>query len=169
MSSGSPTTLAAPGLAHAFDLSVQVGAPAEVGHTTGATARGLRRVIPILGGTVSGPSVDGVALRGTILPGGADYQAVVSDTVAELDARYLLELEGGERIYVVNRALRRAPADVTARLVRGEAVDPRLVYFRCTPTFEVASPKLRWLTESLFIGTGVRRPDRVELSVYRVL
>ena len=34
------------------------------------------------------------------------------------------------------RALRRASAELTARLVRGEAVDPSLVYFRCTPSFE---------------------------------
>lgn len=140
----------------------------EAGQMLGATGRGRRRVIPITGGTVDGPEVDGVAMRGRVLPGGADYQVVVSDTTAELDARYLLELEGGQRIYVVNRALRRASAEVTARLVRGEPVDPSLVYFRCTPSFEVADPRLQWLTESLFVGTGVRRPDRVELSIYRV-
>ena len=163
------STLPPPGLAHAFDIAVEVGAPMEAGQMTGATGRGRRRIIPILGGTVSGPMVNGVSMRGKILPGGADYQLVVSDTVADLDARYLLELEGGEKIYVANRALRRAPAEVTQRLVRGEPVDPALVYFRCVPTFEVADANLHWLAESLFVGTGVRRPDRVELSIFRVL
>lgn len=94
---------------------------------------------------------------------------VVSDTVAQLDARYMLELEGGERIYITNFALRRASPEVTARLVRGEVVDPSLVYFRCTPSFEVATPQLEWLTENLFLGTGTRHPDRVELNVFKVL
>lgn len=156
-------------LAHVFDVSVQVGAPVEAGEMIGASGRGRRRIIPILGGTVRGPAVDGVSMNGVVLPGGADYQVVVSDTVAELDARYMLELEGGERIYVTNHALRRAAPEVTARLVRGEPVDPSQVYFRCTPSFEVASPRLEWLTEHLFVGTGTRFPDRVELNVFKIL
>lgn len=155
--------------AHVFDVAVQVGAPIEAGQMIGASGRGRRRVIPILGGTVRGPAVDGVSMNGVILPGGADYQVVVSDTVAELDARYLLELEGGERIYVINRAIRRAAPEVTARLVRGEPVDPAQVYFRCTPSFEVASPRLAWMTEHLFAGTGTRLPDSVLLSVFKML
>ena len=156
-------------LAHAFDVTVQVGAPLEAGRTIGASGRGQRRIISILGGTVRGPAVNGVSMNGIVLPGGADYQVVVSDTVAELDARSMLQLEGGERIYVTNHALRRASPEVTAKLVRGEPVDASQVYFRCTPAFEVASPALEWMTEHLFVGTGRRLPDRVELAVFKVL
>lgn len=160
--------LPAPSLQHVFDLVIQVAAPMEVGDTLGATGRGKRRVIPILGGQLSGLTVNGVAMKGQVLPGGADFQVIVSPTVADLEARYMLELDGGQRIYIVNRALRRAPAEITAKLARGEPVDPALVYFRSTPTFEVAAPELEWMTESLFVGTGCRRPDRVELSVFRL-
>jgi hypothetical protein len=152
-------TLVAPGLAFFARLTVQVGPPLEVGRTDA----GLRRLIPILGGTVEGPGV-----AGRILPGGADFQRVRDDHVAELDARYVLQLDDGTAIYVVNRALRSASAAATARLVRGEPVDPTEVYFRCAPSFEVAEGPWRWLMRSLFIGTGVRRPDRVEIAVYRV-
>jgi hypothetical protein len=151
--------LPAPTLEHVADLVVLVDRPIEIGETGG----GLRRVIPIVGGTIEGPR-----LRGRVLPGGADFQLVRSPTVAELDARYALELDGGQRVYVVNRALRRADADVTARLVRGEPVDPSLVYFRCSPSFEVADETLRWLSESVFVGTGARRPDRVEMSFFKL-
>lgn len=153
------STLPVPALEHVADLVVLVDTPIEIGETDS----GLRRVIPIVGGTIEGPG-----LRGRVLPGGADFQLVRSATVAELDARYALELEGGQRVYVINRALRRADADVTARLVRGEPVDPSLVYFRCSPSFEVADEALRWLSESVFVGTGARRPDRVEMSFFRV-
>lgn len=153
------STLPVPALEHVADLVVLVDTPIEIGETDS----GLRRVIPIVGGRIEGPG-----LRGRVLPGGADFQLVRSATVAELDARYALELEGGQRVYVINRALRRADADVTARLVRGEPVDPSLVYFRCSPSFEVADEALRWLSESVFVGTGARRPDRVEMSFFRV-
>jgi len=102
-------------------------------------------------------------------PGGADFQAIVTPTLARLDARYLLETEAGELIYVCNRAVRTAAPEVTARLVRGEPVDPAQVYFRCVPTFETSAPGFAWINERVFVGSGVRRPDRVEISCFNVL
>jgi hypothetical protein len=155
-------TLATPLLEPIADLVVHVTTPVEVGQVIGLNTRGLRRIIPIVGGTVSGQ------LSGQVLAGGADFQMVVSDTVADLDARYILALDNGHRVYVQNRALRRGTAADVARLVRGEAVDPAAIYFRCAPTFEVSDPSLAWLTESLFVGTGARYPDRVEMRFFRL-
>ena len=61
-----------------------------------------------------------------------------------------------------------APADVTARLLRGEPVDPAQVYFRCLPSFETASPALAWINERLFAGSGVRHPDRVAMQFFEL-
>jgi hypothetical protein len=124
---------------------------------------GVRRLIPILGGTVQG---QGWSAR--VLPGGADFQLLVNDRLAELDARYVLETDAGELIYVTNRAIRVAAPEVMARLVQGEVVDPQLVYFRCVPSFETASTSLAWISERVFIGTGVRHPDRVALQTFEV-
>jgi hypothetical protein len=52
--------------------------------------------------------------------------------------------------------------------VRGEPVDPALVYFRCVPAFETASAALGWVNERVFVGTGVRRPNRVEIACFVV-
>lgn len=159
--------LPAPTLEHLADLTVHVAAPVEAGAVSGLNSRGRRRIIPITGGTLRGPQ-----LQGRVLAGGADFQLVVSDTAADLDARYIVELDtpglAGEHLYVENRALRRGSAADIARLVRGEPVDPAAVYFRCVPRFEVSSPALAWLTESIFVGTGARYPDRVEISLYRL-
>ncbi len=155
-------TLATPLLEPIADLVVHVATPVEVGHVMGLNTRGLRRIIPIAGGTVSG------RLQGQVMAAGADFQLVVSDTLADLDARYILALDNGHRVFVQNRALRRGSAADVARLVRGEAVDPAAIYFRCAPTFEVSDPSLAWLTESLFVGTGARYPDRVEMRFFRV-
>lgn len=155
-------TLPAPTLEPAIDLTVFVAAPVEAGQVTGLNSRGRRRIIPITGGNVAGK------LTGTVLPGGADFQIVVSDTCADLDARYLLQLDNGEHVFVMNRALRRGSVEDIARLVRGEPVDPAAIYFRCVPTFEVSHPSLAWLTENVFVGTGARYPDRVEMRFFRV-
>ncbi|MBK6649452.1 MAG: DUF3237 domain-containing protein [Betaproteobacteria bacterium] len=142
------------------DLSVQVAAPMEVGHTV----HGLRRVIPILGGTVQGQS-----WTARVLPGGADFQLIVNSRMAELDARYVIETDGGDLIYVTNRAVRTASPEVTAKLVRGEVVDPKDVYFRCSPSFETASKALGWISERFFIGTGARHPDKVVMRFFEVI
>ena len=141
------------------DLSVQVDKPQEVGQTH----HGVRRLIPILGGHVQGR---GWTAR--VLPGGADFQLIVNERMAELDARYTIETDGGDLIFVQNRAVRTAAPEVMARLVRGEPVPPESVYFRCSPSFETASPSLRWITERLFVGTGARHPDRVVMRFFEV-
>ena len=160
--------LSAPALEHVADLRVTVASPIEAGHVLAHGREGLRRIIPISGGTVAGPH-----FSGRILPGGADFQLVVSATVAELDARYLLALDGpgdlaGQHIYVQNCALRRGSAENMTRLVSGLPVDPAAVYFRSVLTLEVSCEALRWLTESVFIGTGARYPDHVLVSMFRV-
>ncbi len=146
-----------PSLDFFADLSVEVAAPTEVGRT----ARGLRRMISITGGQARG---QGWSAR--VLPGGADYQLIVSDTTAVLEAHYVLETDAGDRIYVRNHAIRHAPAEVTARLLRGEPVDPSQVYFRCQPAFETSAPSLAWINERLFVGSGVRHPDRVAMRFF---
>jgi Protein of unknown function (DUF3237) len=156
-------TLPAPNLQHVTDLKVMVDRPIEAGHVIGLNSRGKRRIIPITGGTVSGP-----LLNGKILAGGADFQIVVSQTSADLDARYMIELDSGEHVFVQNHALRRGSAENIAKLVKGELVDPAEIYFRCVPTFEVSDPSLQWMTESIFLGTGARFPDHVLISIYKV-
>ncbi|MEY2952616.1 MAG: hypothetical protein RLZZ401_703 [Pseudomonadota bacterium] len=155
-------TLPTPTLEPFCELTVFVTPPIEAGLVTGLNSRGRRRIIPITGGNVSGQ------IQGVVLPGGADFQIVVSDTCTDLDARYLLRLDDGSHVFVQNRALRRGSASDIARLVRGEPVDPAAIYFRCVPTFEVENPALQWLTESLFVGTGARFPDRVAIRLFRV-
>lgn len=150
---------AAPELRFLADLSVQVAVPQEVGQTV----HGRRRLIPILGGQVQGQG-----WQGRVLPGGADFQLIVNERLAELDARYTIETDGGDLIFVSNRAVRTAAPEVMARLMRGEPVDPTQVYFRCSPQFETASASLAWLSERLFIGTGARQTECVLMRFFEV-
>lgn len=151
--------LPTPQLKFFADLSVRVDKPQEVGQTH----HGVRRLIPILGGEVQG---DGWTAR--VLTGGADFQLILNPRMAELDARYMLETDGGDLIFVQNHAVRTAAPDVMVKLIRGEPVPPEAVYFRCTPSFETASASLGWITERLFVGTGARHPDRVVMRFFEV-
>jgi hypothetical protein len=148
-----------PGLDFAFALSVEVAPPLELGHTH----LGRRRVIAITGGSVAGPR-----LNGMVLPGGADWQIIRADGVAELEARYTLRAADGGLISVVNRGLRHAPDAVMKKLIAGEPVDPAAYYFRCAPIFETAAPAHQWLVRTVFVASGARHPDRVEIDVFAV-
>lgn len=60
----------------------------------GESKRGVRNIIPITGGTVTG------RITGTVLMGGADYQ--VLSPPATIDAHYLWQTDDGETIIVRN-------------------------------------------------------------------
>ena len=153
-------TLPAPLLEHVCDLAVTIAPPVEVGQT----AAGLRRMIPITGGVVRGPR-----LNGKVLAGGADFQLILAGgTQAHLDARYVIELDDGTRVFVQNTALRFASLENSQRIMRGEPVNPGEIYFRCQPQLEATGETWAWLSESQFIGSGRRAPDGVYLSFYRV-
>ena len=107
-----------PVLEHVCDLAVRVAVPLAIGDT----GAGVRRVVDILGGTVTGPR-----LRGRIRPGGADFQIIRADGAAELHARYVIEAADGALVYVENTGIRGGPAEALARLNRGEPVDPALI------------------------------------------
>jgi hypothetical protein len=154
-----PPVPAAPQLVLAFQARVELGAVMEVG----AVPRGRRRIIPIVGGTF-----EGSGMKGRVLNNGADWQIVRADGVAELDTRYALETDKGQIVYVQNAGMRHAAPEVLQKLAAGEIVDPNLVYFRTSATFETSAPELQWLTRSIFVGTGERYPTHVIIRFWRV-
>jgi len=129
----------------------------------GETPLGRRRIIPITGGSFRGDR-----LAGRVLPGGADWQLVRADGVAELDARYTLETEDRALIYVRNFGYRHGAAEVIQRLAGGEPVDPSLYYMRTTPRFETGAERYKWLNGVICVATGARRAAAVVLEVFEV-
>lgn len=148
-----------PQLEFVCELTVTVGKPLQVGET----GMGTRKIIPILGGTFKGP-----AMQGIIIPGGADWQLINKDGVAEIDARYTLQTDDGTLIYISNKGIRVASAEVLKKLSDGEAVAPDEYYFRTIPVFETAKAKYDWLMKSVFIAKGIRNPGNVIIQVWKV-
>jgi hypothetical protein len=142
-----------------FKAEITLAPPQELGDAP----HGRRRIIPITGGRISGERV-----AGRVLPGGADWQVVRTDGVAELDARYTIETADGALIYVSNRGVRHGPPEVLRKLAAGEAVDPALYYMRTTPRFETGDARYAWLNRIICVATASRLPKAVQLEVFEV-
>ena len=149
-----------PELEHACDYTVELAPIMELG----SGRAGTRRIIPIVGGAVEGPKI-----QGRILNLGADWQTVFHNGVAELDTRYAIETEDGAIIDVVNFGYRHGPADVIARLAKGEDVAPEKYYMRTMARLESGAPHYEWVNRMVFVGTGARLKSAVKISLYCVL
>jgi len=126
----------------------------------GQTPRGLRRIIPITGGTVEGPNI-----KGEILRGGSDWQFIRDDGVTELEAHYQFKTDDGTIIYIKNTGIRVASPEVAKRMAAGEQVSPDEYYFRAVPKFEAPEGKYFWMNNALFIFTGIKNPESVSILV----
>jgi hypothetical protein len=149
----------APQLEFVCELHVKI-APALV---VGETPHGTRRIIPITGGTFSGPN-----MKGTIINGGADWQVLRKDGTTELNALYTLQTDDGVLIYINNKGIRVATPEVARRIANGEKVSPNDYYFRAAPIFETPPGKYEWLTQALFIAKAIRDPDGVIIQVWKI-
>lgn len=116
-----------------WDAKVKIAGMINVGESK----RGVRRVIPITGGTFSGPKI-----KGEVLPGGEDWQLVRPDGDTELYARYLLKTDDGHVIQVINNALIHTDAKTKA--------------FYCKSVLDLEAPQdspYDELNHAIFIGT----------------
>ncbi|MEQ9046064.1 MAG: DUF3237 family protein [Sneathiellaceae bacterium] len=150
---------APPRLDFAFHIAAEVGPPLSGG---GGLA-GERLHIPILGGTVAGPR-----LQGRVLPGGSDWPLIRPDGAAAIMARYTIQAADGTPIMVRNAGLRIAdPADVQ-RMRAGEPVPPATYYFRSTPCFDVPDGPHAWMRDRIFLASLAPSGREVHIDVYTV-
>ncbi len=116
-----------------WEAKVKIGSMINVGESK----RGTRRVIPITGGTFSGPKI-----KGEVLPGGEDWQLVRPDGDTELYARYLLKTNDGHVIQIINTALMHMGTPSEG--------------FYCRSSIDLEAPKnspYDYLNHAIFIGT----------------
>ncbi|MBA3031232.1 MAG: DUF3237 domain-containing protein [Desulfobacteraceae bacterium] len=136
-----------------FEAKVGIGSTLVIG----PSSRGKSQLIPITGGTFSGPNI-----QGTVVPGGADWQCTRPDGVMTICARYTLKTHDNALISVVNKGL--------VHMGKNPDGSP-LVYVRTVPAFEAPVGPYDWLNKSIFLGTLTLAPPRdkqVIIRVYRV-
>ncbi len=149
----------APALSHLCRITASVSAIVSLG----AVQYGERRFVPIIGGVV-----EGAGLSGTVLSGGVDWQLQRADGTLDIEAHYVIQASDGALIEVNSRGYRHGPAEVMARLAKGDAVSPDEYYFRTVMTFQAGANRWAYLNSLLAIGNGRREMDAAVLDVYLV-
>lgn len=111
---------------------------------------GMSKAMIGFSGTLTGPY-----LNGKILPGGIDCQTIDSDRVNRLSARYMVELDNGDRVFIENNGVSYNKDNKN--------------YFMCTPKFMTNSEKYSWLNTDIFVAYAEGVPSGVEITVYRCI
>ncbi len=140
------TTPPLPSLTIRGRVVVEVGEIVDVGETP----HGHVRMVPILGGRLTGWLGDG-----QVLHGGADWQVLHLDGTVTIDARYSIRLESGQVITFTTAGVR------TSSTPSGE------VYFRVA--LRIGAPDgLADVVRRLFLGSGLRHESSVVLDLFEV-
>jgi hypothetical protein len=137
----------------------------EVGElvTLGATPLGERRYVPLGGGSVSGPE-----LNGAIVEGGVDWQLNRADGVLEIAAHYVVRTDDGALVEIRSDGYRHGPPAVMARLARGEQVAREDYFFRTVVRFTTGAPAWAHLNKVMALACGEREARLVKLDLYRI-
>lgn len=140
-------------------IDCEVGALVSLG----AAPPGERRYVPLGGGTVRGPE-----LNGTLVEGGVDWQWSRADGVLEIAAHYVVRTDDGALVEIRSEGYRHGPPEVMARLARGEAVPREDYFFRTLVRFTTGAPAWAHLNRTMAIACGQRDAQQVRLDLYRL-
>ena len=126
-------------------------------------------VVPIAGGTVTGPG-----LTGTVAQGGGDLSTVTASGQTQLDCSLLILPEDDPdhpiRMSYTGISVRTATAAPPPPRAIGAPHDPGEAYFRITPRFKTDAPRHAALNGLLAVGVGCHREKSGPIyDVYRVL
>ena len=150
---------APPALVPMARIRCEVGALVSLG----AAKYGERRYVPLAGGTVAGPE-----LNGSIVEGGVDWQIARADGVLDIAAHYVIRTPDGALVEVRSDGMRHGPPEVMARLARGEPVARDEYFFRTVMRFQTGAPQWLHLNKVLALAVGQREANAVCLDVYRI-
>jgi Protein of unknown function (DUF3237) len=117
-----------------FTITAECTPPEEMGVIDG----GQGRMIPIVGGSVSGPK-----FNGTVMPG-ADWAIMREGGLATVDARYAIKADDGTIIQVSN--------GVTARFDPA-SIEKSGIAMITSPRFIAPEGPYSWLNEGVYVGT----------------
>ncbi|MBF4692858.1 DUF3237 domain-containing protein [Fusibacter ferrireducens] len=132
---------------HIMDLKVDIGTFQEFGETV----QGCLKVIPITGGSFSGPSISG-----KVVPGGADWNNLMDGKIRHVFAKYTLITDDGEYISVENEGF-------------SDEEEPK-PHIRTVPKFIVSKDsKYKFLRSGVFVGSLKKgEGEFVEISIYKL-
>lgn len=145
---------------HVCTLRGELSAPIDFGHS----AKGQRLFFAVTGGTVSGPGISG-----TLLPSGGDWITLRDSSRAELDVRVQVRTDDGAHIYIHYPGWIELNDKVMAALAGGPETTFDDLYGRCTPRMETGADAYDWINSSVFVGRNrVVAGPAIEVEIYLV-
>ena len=127
-----------------FSVSLTVSAT----HDVGDTQFGKRRQLDVSGGTITGDK-----LKGTVLTGGLDYELTLSTGAMELEEILIYKASDNTNIFVRNCGVA-APGDSVVRIV---------------PDIEAPTAgSYAWLNTTKLVGTRAVEGGKITLNIYDV-
>jgi hypothetical protein len=112
---------------------------------------GTRMIVPITGGTVTGPKING-----TLEALGADWLTLREDGTAQLDVRALIRTSDGAMIHTSYKGIMSPDADGKPRIITA-------------PLFETGDERYSWLNSIQAIAVGAPGKNGVTYDVYRLV
>ncbi|KAK1924564.1 hypothetical protein DB88DRAFT_539398 [Papiliotrema laurentii] len=151
--------LPAPSFEFLFHLECDMESFTEIGKGP----YGKRMNVIFKGGQFEGPRI-----RGTIRPGGGDWEIVEEDSTAYLDTRYNLETHDGATIYLQTRGVRKGPQDVLDKLGEDTTIRADQYCMRLNCFFETGDERYKWLNKLVVIASSARCGNQVVYDAYVV-
>lgn len=148
-------------LAHEFNYIADLAPPQVVG----AGPFGTRMFIAVTGGSVTGERING-----TVSTGGGDWLLAGADGFSRLDVRVQIVTDDGAVIYLSYNGLLEMNEAIQGVLAGGETgTDYGDQYFRTTPRLETGDERYAWVNQTVFVAEGRALPGpKVEYRVSRV-
>ncbi|KAG4029276.1 hypothetical protein MFRU_016g00340 [Monilinia fructicola] len=160
-------TLPTPSLQFLFHLECEM----EDFHPIGDGGHGNRATVIFKGGRFEGPRI-----RGTILPGGGDWETIQNTSApteiqtAHLDTRYNLLTHDNHCIYLRTTGVRTGPREILEALGEEDKHGANEYKMRLNMTFECDDGgKYGWLNRVVGIASSGRNGTRVIYDAYEVL
>ncbi|KAK4098464.1 hypothetical protein N658DRAFT_431912 [Parathielavia hyrcaniae] len=138
----SPKTPSPPGLTYLYSVNCTLAPPIPVG----SGPHGSRLVIPIVGGTFSGPK-----LNGKVLNLGADWGLVDKNGLFSADTRYQLQTDDGANIFIRTSGPAQPDGKLHLRMI-----------------FETGHPKYYWLNNVVAVGILTSGPGYVWIDGWQL-
>lgn len=153
-----------PRFAHLCSYRAELTDPQQM---VGNSHFGTRMIAVLTGGTVTGDR-----LHGTVLPGGGDWATIDANGTLRLDARITMKTHDDALIYVSYRGVLRPMDKVREYSRRGGPSTPdeyAQIYFRTAPIFETGDSRYRWLNDLVTVGYGTAHGGAVSYNVFELL
>ncbi len=142
-----------------LNLQIDFGSVSVIG----GIPAGLRRIVPVSGGTFTGDRVNG-----EVLPGGNDWVINRPDGVMMIDVRLTLKTDDGALIYLTYQGRFLGEMSVMAKLGKGEALKPEEYSLLMSAKFECGNEKYQWLNNVIAVGRGTQSRGGATYTIYEM-